>query len=132
MTKDLVQTMLSFLRTQSNPRLWPRTSDHTCAVEQALWDLKGKALGIPVYEFLGGKLRDQVRTYANGWSYRCNSADQDETVGDIKSDTQAAQAAVIMELAGPQCSLELRVDFEARSADDRDKSSIFVQNANSL
>ena len=36
-------------------------------VEIALWDLKGKALGVPVYQLLGGKLRDRVPCYANGW-----------------------------------------------------------------
>src|SRR5215471_9818861 len=46
------------------------------AIETALWDIKGKALGVPVYEFLGGKLRDHVSTYANGWSYRCNTPDE--------------------------------------------------------
>lgn len=39
-------------------------------VEQALWDIKGKALGVPVYELLGGKLRDRVRAYANAWAFR--------------------------------------------------------------
>ena len=34
-------------------------------IEQALWDLKGKALGLPVYELLGGKLRNTVKVYAN-------------------------------------------------------------------
>ena len=38
------------------------------ALEQALWDIKGKALGVPVYELLGGCQRDEVRVYANGWS----------------------------------------------------------------
>ncbi len=37
------------------------------AVEGALFDIKGKALGVPVYELLGGKCRDRVRCYANGW-----------------------------------------------------------------
>lgn len=37
------------------------------AVEMALWDIKGKALGVPVYELLGGKIRDSVPCYANGW-----------------------------------------------------------------
>ena len=41
------------------------------AIEQALWDIKGKCLGVPVYEMLGGKMRDKVRVYPNGWSYRC-------------------------------------------------------------
>jgi galactonate dehydratase len=37
------------------------------AIEQALWDIKGKALGAPVYELLGGRVHDQIRVYANGW-----------------------------------------------------------------
>ncbi|HKH96785.1 MAG TPA: mandelate racemase/muconate lactonizing enzyme family protein, partial [Beijerinckiaceae bacterium] len=37
------------------------------AIEQALWDIKGKALGVPVYELLGGRIRDAIRVYANGW-----------------------------------------------------------------
>ncbi len=34
-------------------------------VEMALWDLAGKAYGVPVYQLLGGKYRDTVRTYAD-------------------------------------------------------------------
>lgn len=34
-------------------------------IEIALWDLKGKALGAPVVELLGGKFRDQIRVYAD-------------------------------------------------------------------
>ena len=33
----------------------------------ALWDLKGKILGQPVYKLLGGAYRDKIRVYANGW-----------------------------------------------------------------
>jgi galactonate dehydratase len=35
------------------------------AIEMALLDIKGKALNVPVYELLGGKLRDSVRLYAH-------------------------------------------------------------------
>jgi galactonate dehydratase len=33
-------------------------------LEQALWDLKGKALGVPAWELLGGQVRDRIRAYA--------------------------------------------------------------------
>jgi galactonate dehydratase len=35
-------------------------------IDQALWDIKGKALGVPIYELLGGPTRDRVRVYAHG------------------------------------------------------------------
>ncbi len=38
------------------------------AIEQALWDIKGKLLGVPVYELLGGQVRDKVRMlYPSRW-----------------------------------------------------------------
>ncbi|MDE0317356.1 MAG: mandelate racemase/muconate lactonizing enzyme family protein [Candidatus Poribacteria bacterium] len=34
-------------------------------IEQAMWDLAGKALGVPSYQLLGGKCRNRIRLYAN-------------------------------------------------------------------
>lgn len=42
-----------------------RQGGGVCAIEMALWDLAGKAYGIPVYQMLGGKFRDGVRVYAD-------------------------------------------------------------------
>ncbi len=42
-----------------------RQAGGVCAVEMALWDLAGKAYGVPVYQMLGGKYRDQVRIYVD-------------------------------------------------------------------
>ena len=36
-------------------------------IDIALWDIKAKALGCPIYELLGGPTRQNVRVYANGW-----------------------------------------------------------------
>ena len=42
-----------------------RQAGGVCAVEMALWDLAGKAYGVPAYQLLGGKYRDRVRLYAD-------------------------------------------------------------------
>ncbi len=34
-------------------------------IDQALWDIKGKALGVPVYELLGGAVREKMKVYAH-------------------------------------------------------------------
>jgi len=33
-------------------------------IDQALWDIKGKALGVPVHELLGGRVRDRIKVYS--------------------------------------------------------------------
>jgi len=38
-------------------------------IEQAMWDIVGKSCNQPVYNLLGGRCRDRIRVYANGWSY---------------------------------------------------------------
>ena len=47
-------------------------------VEIALWDIAGKALGLPVYQLMGGKVRDRVRVY-------CDSGAREMTPGDERS-----------------------------------------------
>ena len=42
-----------------------RQAGGVCGIEMALWDLAGKAYGVPVYQMLGGKFRDRVRIYAD-------------------------------------------------------------------
>src|SRR5919202_340005 len=54
-------------------------------VDIALWDLKGKILGRPVYELLGGPQRDYIRVYANGWYTNPGAPEQ---------NAQEAQAVV--------------------------------------
>lgn len=42
-----------------------RQAGGVCAVEMALWDLCGKAYGVPVWQLLGGRYRDKIRLYAD-------------------------------------------------------------------
>jgi galactonate dehydratase len=89
MTKELAQAMVLGRDPFRIEEIWSEMYDHSfwakgggpivfaavSAIEQALWDIKGKALGVPVYELLGGKVRDDVLLYANGWSYDCKIPD---------------------------------------------------------
>jgi galactonate dehydratase len=85
MIKDLAQEFVLGKDAFGIEAIWSDMYDHTfwskgggpiifagiSAIEQALWDIKGKCLQVPIYEMLGGKMRDNVRVYANGWSFRC-------------------------------------------------------------
>ncbi|HMQ60684.1 MAG TPA: mandelate racemase/muconate lactonizing enzyme family protein, partial [Flavilitoribacter sp.] len=51
-----------------------RQAGGVCGVEMALWDLAGKAYGVPAYQLLGGKYRDKVRLYAD--TPRANSPEE--------------------------------------------------------
>jgi galactonate dehydratase len=81
MLKDLGERMIVGSDPARIESLWSEMYEHSfwakgggpivfaaiSAIEQALWDIKGKALGVPVFELLGGRTRDRVPVYANGW-----------------------------------------------------------------
>ena len=53
-------------------------------IEHALWDIAGKAAGVPVYKLLGGKVRDKIRVY-NGSLRRKRTGDRPEDyAADVK------------------------------------------------
>lgn len=43
------------------------TMSGIAAIEMACWDIVGKALGKPIYQLLGGAVRERIKAYANGW-----------------------------------------------------------------
>ncbi len=57
------------------------------ALDIALWDIKGKALGVPIYKLLGGKCRDELRCYASqlqfGWTTKIGPWGSDKEYVEI-------------------------------------------------
>lgn len=59
------------------------------ALEMALWDIKGKALKVPVYELLGGSTREYVECYATGFSASKATTEEDRARDCIKAGLRA-------------------------------------------
>jgi galactonate dehydratase len=53
-------------------------------IEIALWDLAGKAIGVPVYQLLGGKCRDRVRLYCDSQTEDPNDPEAPQKMGQIR------------------------------------------------
>lgn len=102
-------------------------------IEQALWDIKGKFYNAPVYELLGGKVRDRIRVYrwiggdrpadvrngvreaiAQGYSaIKMNATDELRWIDDYAHiDAVSERVAAIREEAGP--NFGIAVDFHGR------------------
>jgi mannonate dehydratase len=60
-------------------RRGPVTMTSIAAIDMALWDIKGKALGVPVYNLLGGKSRNEVLVYAHA-----TGRDIPETIDEVE------------------------------------------------
>ena len=64
-------------------------------IDQALWDLKGKRLGVPVHDLLGGAVRDSIRAY--GW---VGGDDPAEVADHISEQIETGLSAVKMNASG--------------------------------
>ncbi|MFC8520262.1 galactonate dehydratase [Streptomyces sp. NPDC057257] len=111
----------------------PVLSSALAGIDQALWDITGKALGVPVHALLGGHVRDRVRIY--GWvggqtpgeladsaagqvakgltAVKMNPCDQLEPLATPAAiDAIVARVAAVREAVGPECDVAL--DFHGR------------------
>ncbi len=53
-------------------------------IEIALWDLAGKALGLPVYQLLGGKMRDKIRVYCDSQTNTPTDPQAKEKLAEVR------------------------------------------------
>jgi galactonate dehydratase len=81
-------------------------------IDQALWDIKGKALGVPVHDLLGGRVRDRIKVYS--WIGGDRPA---ETAAQAKAAVERGFSAIKMN--GPE---------ELQYLDSRDKVEKVVAN----
>jgi galactonate dehydratase len=102
-------------------------------IDQALWDIKGKALGVPVHELLGGKLRDSIKVYswiggdrpaevaagakevvARGFqALKMNGTEELQIVDSHdRIDAAVERVAMVREAVGP--NIGIAVDFHGR------------------
>jgi len=65
-------------------------------IDQALWDIKGKSLGVPVYELLGGAVRDKMQIYS--W---IGGDDTKSAIADARRRIDSGYKAVKMNACGP-------------------------------
>ena len=66
------------------------------AIEMALWDIAGKAAGIPVYKLLGGKTRDKVRVYNGGVRFAMSGYNPEDYAEDMRKMKAAAEGFTII------------------------------------
>ena len=66
------------------------------AIEMALWDIAGKACGLPVHKLLGGKVRDQVRVYNGGVRVPMAGSSPADYAADVAAQKSAAEGFSII------------------------------------
>jgi L-alanine-DL-glutamate epimerase-like enolase superfamily enzyme len=100
-------------------------------VEMALWDLAGKAYGVPVYQMLGGKYRDRIRLYADTDPStslgRDPTEDKNAYAGRLKQRVKAGFSFLKMDLGirlirNVQGTYERRQKAENRGQKTEDRS----------
>lgn len=68
------------------------------AVESALWDLAGKAIGVPVYQLLGGKFRDKIRVYMDTALYQSNLPTPEDFAASAREAVDLGMTAIKFDL----------------------------------
>ncbi len=92
---DRIEDLWQWNHQRSYWRNGPLTNVIQAALDSALWDIKAKRAGMPVYELLGGKVRDAVPLYAHG-----GGRSKEQCVESVKSWMEKGYRHVRVQLGG--------------------------------
>ena len=96
---DRIEDCWQYLTRGSYWRGGPIQMTAVAAVDAALWDIKGKLAGRPVYSLLGGRCRDEVLCYTH-----CGGSNPEETVANARKAAAAGFKALRLQTAIPGLS----------------------------
>lgn len=109
-----IHDITNLIQIQRKNRFWrdgPILETALSALEMALWDLKGKLLGAPVHDLLGGRVRERVRVYRNLWG-----RNPEEFADSAKEAMSNSMTAVKVSPAGPMPDVISRVQLDEMEA----------------
>src|SRR3712207_3837260 len=91
-----IEDTWQFLYRSSYWRRGPVTMSAIAAVDTALWDIKGKVAGLPVYQLLGGRCREGVTVYGHA-----NAPDVDAVLSEVAGYVELGYRAVRVQTGIP-------------------------------
>ena len=136
MIKEIAEAVLIGFDPFSTEKLWSRMLRESfwglgggpvlyaamSAIDTALWDIKGKALGLPVYQLLGGKTNDKLRTYASQLQF-----DWDTECKKLIHPEEYAEAALKAVAQGYDAVKVDPIVYDADGQSSFDRTKLFTQ-----